>query len=316
MAWWDFLKGFFGGVAWQAGLGYDAPMTILPPSSPAALNAVQPILDPTALAPVSAALPFPDIAPIIFSIGFFHLRWYALAYLAGILLGWFLLKRITASPDDPIGHPPLDHLINNGIIGIILGGRLAYVIFYNPAYFIENPLKIIAVWEGGLAFHGGFLGMVAAIIFTAKRHRVSMIGLGDLVAMAAPIGIFFGRLANFINAELYGRVSDVPWAVVFPGTDGSPRHPSQIYEALLEGALLFAILILVWRLGGRKRPGLLIGIFVAGYGVSRMIVENFRQPDPQLGFILGEVTMGQVLSLPMVVIGAWLIRHAFKNPPR
>ena len=261
----------------------------------------------------SAALPFPDIDPIIFSIGFLHLRWYALAYLAGILLGWFLLKRVTAKPDDPIGHPPLDSLINTGIIGIILGGRLAYVVFYNPSYFLSNPHKILAVWEGGLAFHGGFLGMVLAIVFTARRYQVSMFGLGDLIAIAAPIGIFFGRLANFINGELYGRVSDAPWAVIFPGTNGLPRHPSQIYEALLEGLLLFIILIVAWRMGARQHKGLLMGIFITGYGLARIVVENFRQPDQQLGFILGGITMGQILSLPMVVIGAWLIQSAFKK---
>lgn len=261
----------------------------------------------------SAALPFPDIDPIIFSVGFLHLRWYALAYLAGILLGWFLLKRVTAKPDDPIGHPPLDSLINTGIIGIILGGRLAYVVFYNPSYFLSNPHKILAVWEGGLAFHGGFLGMVLAIVFTARRYQVSMFGLGDLIAIAAPIGIFFGRLANFINGELYGRVSDAPWAVIFPGTNGLPRHPSQIYEALLEGLLLFIILIVAWRMGARQHKGLLMGIFITGYGLARIVVENFRQPDQQLGFILGGITMGQILSLPMVVIGAWLIQSAFKK---
>ena len=260
-----------------------------------------------------AALPFPDIDPIIFSIGFLHLRWYALAYLAGILLGWFLLKRITAKSGDPIGHPPLDSLINTGVIGIILGGRLGYVMFYSPSYFLSNPHKILAVWEGGLAFHGGFMGMVLAIIFTARRYHVSMIGLGDLIALVAPIGIFFGRLANFINGELYGRITDVPWGVIFPGTNGLPRHPSQIYEALLEGALLFTILMVAWRMGARQRKGLLMGIFITGYGLARIVVENFRQPDQQLGFILGGVTMGQILSLPMVIIGAWLIQFAFKN---
>ena len=260
-----------------------------------------------------AALPFPEIDPIIFSIGFLHLRWYALAYLAGILLGWFLLKRITAKSGDPIGHQPLDSLINIGIIGIILGGRLGYVLFYNPSYFLSNPHKILAVWEGGLAFHGGFMGMVLAIVFTARRHHVSMIGLGDLIALVAPIGIFFGRLANFINGELYGRITDVPWAVIFPGTNGLPRHPSQIYEALLEGILLFIILIVAWRMGARQRKGLLMGIFITGYGLARILVENFREPDQQLGFILGGVTMGQILSLPMVIIGAWLIQSAFKN---
>ena len=263
----------------------------------------------------TAALPFPEIDPIIFSIGFFHLRWYALAYLGGILLGWFMLKKITAKDGDPIGHPPLDSLINTGIIGIILGGRLVYVVFYNPSYFLSHPEKILAVWEGGLAFHGGFLGMVIAIILTARKHHVSMIGLGDLIALVAPIGIFFGRLANFINGELYGRITDVPWGVIFPRTNGEPRHPSQIYEALLEGLLLFMILVVAWRMGARQRPGMLMGIYISGYGIARITVENFRQPDQQLGFIVSGVTMGQILSLPMVLIGAWLIQAAFKKQP-
>ena len=264
---------------------------------------------------IKAALTFPDIDPVIFSLGFFHLRWYALAYLAGILIGWFLLKRLTSKPQDPIGHAPLDALINSGIIGIILGGRLVYVLFYNPAYYLSNPSKILAVWEGGLAFHGGFLGMVLAIIFTARRYNVSMIGLGDLIAMVAPIGIFFGRLANFINAELYGRVSDAPWAVIFPNSDGQPRHPSQIYEALLEGGLLFFILVMAYRMGARQRPGMMLGLFIAGYGLCRIVVEYFREPDAQLGFIVGSVTMGQILSLPMVLIGMIFILRARRNAP-
>lgn len=262
---------------------------------------------------INAALTFPNIDPVIFSIGFFHLRWYALAYLAGILIGWFLLKRLTSKPEDLIGHAPLDALINSGIIGIILGGRLVYVLFYNPTYYLSNPAKIFAVWEGGLAFHGGFIGMVLAVLFTARRYQVSVIGLGDLIALVAPIGIFFGRLANFINAELYGRVSDVPWAVIFPNSDGQPRHPSQIYEALLEGGLLFLILVAAYRMGARQHHGLLLGLFIAGYGLCRMIVENFREPDAQLGFIIGSVTMGQILSLPMVLIGIALILRARRN---
>lgn len=261
------------------------------------------------LAPVLAALPFPEIPDTLISIGWFQLRWYALAYIGSILLGWWILRRVTATPDDPIGHPPLDDLINFGIIGIIIGGRLVYVLGYNLDYYLAHPLEALKVWQGGMAFHGGFLGMVAAIIYTARRHKVDMVKLGDLIAMVAPIGLFFGRLSNFINDELHGRVTDVPWAVVFPNGGNLPRHPSQIYEALLEGALLFALLLLAWRMGARRRPGLMIGLFLTGYGLARIVVENFREPDAQLGFLLGGVTMGQLLSAPMVVVGVWLIRR-------
>ncbi|MCE2516782.1 MAG: prolipoprotein diacylglyceryl transferase [Alphaproteobacteria bacterium] len=258
---------------------------------------------------MAAALPFPEIPSALFSVGPFELRWYALAYLGGILLGWWILRRITAKAGDPIGHPPLDDLINFGIIGIIIGGRLVYVLGYNLDYYLAHPLDALKVWQGGMAFHGGFLGMVAAIIFTARRHKVDMVKLGDLIAMVAPIGEFFGRLSNFINDELHGRVTDVPWAVVFPKGGYLPRHPSQIYEALLEGALLVVVLHIAYRMGARQRPGLLIGLFLAGYGMARIVVENFREPDAQLGFLFAEVTMGQLLSLPMVVIGLWLIRR-------
>lgn len=260
--------------------------------------------------PQVAALPFPDIPEVIFSIGFFQLRWYALAYLAGILLGWWLLRRVTAGPNDRIGHPPLDDLINFGIIGIIIGGRLIYVSFYNAEYYLQHPMDILKVWQGGMAFHGGFLGMVGAILFTARKHKVNAVELGDLIAMVAPIGLFFGRISNFINGELYGRVTDMPWGVIFPRGGELPRHPSQLYEALLEGALLFIIITAAYKLGARKRPGLMIGLFLTGYGLSRIFVELFRQPDQQLGFLFDAVTMGQLLSLPMVIIGIWLIQRA------
>lgn len=260
--------------------------------------------------PQVAALPFPDIPEVIFSIGFFQLRWYALAYLAGILLGWWLLRRVTAKPNDRIGHPPLDDLINFGIIGIIIGGRLIYVMFYNAEYYLQHPMDILKVWQGGMAFHGGFLGMVGAILFTARKHKVNAVELGDLIAMVAPIGLFFGRISNFINGELYGRVTDMPWGVIFPRGGELPRHPSQLYEALLEGGLLFLIITAAYKLGARKRPGLMIGLFLTGYGLSRVFVELFRQPDEQLGFLFNAITMGQLLSLPMVIVGIWLIRRA------
>ncbi len=271
--------------------------------------------------PLMAAIPFPEIPAVIFSIGFFHLRWYALAYIMGVLLGWWILRRVTNPISDPVGSGPIDDLINYGIIGIILGGRLVYVFGYNADYYLAHPFDIIKIWEGGMAFHGGFLGMIGAIIFTARRHNISPIQLGDLIAMVAPIGLFFGRLSNFINGELYGRVTDVPWGVVFPGSGDLPRHPSQIYEALLEGALLFVVLTIAYRLGARQKQGLMGGLFLSGYGASRIVVELFRQPDEQVGFLFtsltsGGITMGQLLSLPMVIIGAWFIIRAFRTTHR
>ncbi len=264
----------------------------------------------TTNAPSFAALPFPDIDPVIFSIGVFSIRWYALAYIGGILLGWLLLRRITSSPQDPIGYAPFDDLMNYGIIGIILGGRIGYVLGYNFFYYLQHPLEALYIWQGGMSFHGGFLGMVVSIILVARKHKISVIGFGDLIAIAAPIGLFFGRIANFINGELYGRITDVPWAFVFPHGGPLPRHPSQLYEALLEGALLFIIIFWAYRKGARNTPGLMIGLFMTGYAISRIIVEFVREPDTQLGIIFGQFTMGQILSLPMLVIGIYSIFYA------
>lgn len=278
------------------------------------IAAMTTVLTPEILSePVFAAIPFPQIERVAFTIFGFDIYWYALAYLAGFLLGWWWLRKVTAAADDPVGPAPIDALINVGIIGIILGGRLAYVLFYNLEFYARNPLEIIMVRDGGMAFHGGFLGMVVAIILVARHYRTPMLALGDCVAMAAPIGIFLGRIANFINGELYGRVTDVPWAMVFPEGGPLPRHPSQLYEALLEGIVLFIILTVIWKKGGRRYQGLITGTFIAGYGVARILVESFRQPDEQLGFILAGTTMGQWLSLPMLVIGVLLIRHALRR---
>ena len=286
-------------------------------------------MNPVELTPALAALPFPAIDPVAICLGPLAVRWYALAYLAGILLGWWLLKRLTRGPQDAVGHAPLDAMINAGVIGIILGGRLIYVLFYNLPYFLENPVQIVMVWNGGMAFHGGFLGMVGAILFVSRQHKINPVALGDLIALVAPIGLFFGRMANFINAELYGRVtdapggrvfksppwkeggpcsvSDAPWVTVPPGL---PRHPSQLYEAGLEGLVLFAVLWIIYRRGGRSIPGLMTGVFVMGYGLARTFVEFFREPDAQLGFLAGGVTMGQMLSGPMIIIGAVIIIKA------
>ena len=253
-----------------------------------------------------AAMPFPMIDPVIFSIGPFAIRWYALAYLAGILLGWWYLKRLTDQEGDPVGPAPLDALINASVIGIILGGRLGYVFFYNLPYYLNHPLEIFMVWHGGMSFHGGMIGMASAIFIVARRFGINPLALGDLIALAAPIGLFFGRIANFINAELYGRVTNMPWGVVFPGGGETPRHPSQLYEAGLEGLLLFLILRAAFRYGARETPGLMIGIFLSGYGLARIFIEFFREPDQQIGFLFDFLTMGQMLSLPMVIIGVMM----------
>ena len=257
------------------------------------------------------AIPFPAIDPVLIEIGPFAIRWYALAYIAGLLLGWRYILGLSAQlPGGPDAHA-IDDLIVWLTLGIILGGRLGYVLFYKPDYYLANPLEIVQVWRGGMSFHGGLLGVMAAVVLFARRRGLSLWPLSDMVACAAPIGLFFGRIANFINGELWGRPSEAPWAMVFPYGGPEPRHPSQLYEAALEGLVLFVVLLALWRLtGARDRPGFLTGVFFLGYGASRMAVELFREPDAYLGFLFGGVTMGQLLSLPMAALGIWLIARA------
>jgi phosphatidylglycerol:prolipoprotein diacylglycerol transferase len=201
-------------------------------------------------------------------------------------------------------------------LGIILGGRIGYVLFYNPAHFAANPLEIFQLWHGGMSFHGGFAGCVAAVMLFAWRHGIPILSLGDLTCAVAPIGILLGRIANFINGELWGRAApDVPWAMVFPGGGPLPRHPSQLYEAALEGALLLLVLALLVRAGALKRPGLILGAFSLGYGLARSVCELFREPDAQLGFLWGGMTMGMLLSAPLMLAGVVLIWFALKRPP-
>ena len=263
------------------------------------------------------AIPFPVIDPVAVAIGPFAIRWYALAYIVGILLGWkyavWLAKRQPVYFEAKL----FDDFVMYATLGIVLGGRLGYVIFYNPAYYLQNPLEIAMVWQGGMSFHGGFLGVVLATLLFARQVGAPVLAVGDLVAAAAPIGLFFGRVANFINGELYGRVApDFPYAMVFPNGGPLPRHPSQLYEAALEGLVLFVVLfVLARRESLRRRPGILIGVFLAGYGIARALCEVFREPDVQLGFILPNVTMGQILSLPMILVGLWLIRWASRRDP-
>ncbi|AZY94085.1 diacylglyceryl transferase [Paracoccus sp. S4493] len=289
-------------------------------------------------------IPFPDIAPEIFTItlgGFsFSLRWYALAYLAGLILGWRLIVAMMRRPALWGGTPPtapdrVDDLLTWVILGVILGGRLGFVLFYEPAYYLSNPGQILQVWQGGMSFHGGFAGVIVATWAWSRSQGVPVLRLADAMAVVAPIGIFFGRIANFINAELWGRPTDLPWGVVFPGEAAQTcpgivgpcaRHPSQLYEAGLEGLLLGLILLVLVRAGGLRRPGLAFGVFLAGYGLARMFVELFRvadaqfiTPDNPLGHVLGGpvigLTMGQTLSLPMVLIGLALVAYARRRPP-
>ncbi|MEQ3642390.1 MAG: prolipoprotein diacylglyceryl transferase [Paracoccus sp. (in: a-proteobacteria)] len=289
-------------------------------------------------------IPFPDIAPEIFTItlgGFsFSLRWYALAYLAGLILGWRLIVAMMRRPALWGGTPPtapdrVDDLLTWVILGVILGGRLGFVLFYEPAYYLSNPGQILQVWQGGMSFHGGFAGVIVATWAWSRSQGVPVLRLADAMAVVAPIGIFFGRIANFINAELWGRPTDLPWGVVFPGEAAQTcpgivgpcaRHPSQLYEAGLEGLLLGLTLLVLVRAGGLRRPGLAFGVFLAGYGLARMFVELFRvadaqfiTPDNPLGHVLGGpvigLTMGQTLSLPMVLIGLALVAYARRRPP-
>lgn len=251
------------------------------------------------------ALTFPQFDPIAISIGPLAIRWYALAYIAGILLAWLYCRQLAKRSDSYVTLAIFDDLVFWATLGVVLGGRLGYVLVYNLPYFLDHPGEILYLWEGGMSFHGGMVGVLVAMAFVAKRHGLHFFDLADVVGCATPIGLFLGRLANFINGELYGRVSDVSWAMVFPGGGPEPRHPSQLYQAFLEGLILLAVLYLLVRAGRLAQRGFLSGCFLMGYGLARIVGEFFREPDPQLGFLFGPVTMGQLLSLPMVLIGAW-----------
>ena len=257
---------------------------------------------------------FPEIDPVAISIGPFAIRWYALAYICGIVLGWIyarsLLKneKLWGGPA-PISLTQLDDFILWVTIGIIVGGRTGYVLFYNLPFFMQNPAAIFKLWEGGMSFHGGFLGCVVAVMWFARRNGIPILSLGDITTAVAPIGLLLGRVANFINSELWGRVTDdsVPWAVIFPNGGPLPRHPSQLYEAFLEGIVLFIVLAVMVRMGALKRPGLILGSFILIYALARITGELFREPDPQLGFLWRGLTMGMLLSVPMIFAGIILM---------
>ncbi|MGF6308088.1 phosphatidylglycerol:prolipoprotein diacylglycerol transferase [Bradyrhizobium sp. i1.8.4] len=263
---------------------------------------------------------FPVFNPVAVSLGPIVIRWYALAYIVGIVLGWIyarsLIKkeRLWGGPA-PITLPQLDDFILWVTIGIIVGGRTGYVLFYNLPFFIAHPSEILELWKGGMSFHGGFLGCVAAVMLFARRNGIPILSLGDITTAVAPIGLFLGRLANFINSELWGRHAEasLPWAMIFPNGGPLPRHPSQLYEAGLEGIVLFTALAIMIRMGALKRPGLILGSFITIYGIARIIGEHFREPDPQLGFLWGGLTMGMLLSVPMIIVGAIIITAAARR---
>jgi phosphatidylglycerol:prolipoprotein diacylglycerol transferase len=252
---------------------------------------------------------FPQIDPIAIQIGPLGIRWYALAYIAGIVLGWRLMRRLVVAEPKVATPEQVDDFVTWATLGVILGGRLGYVLFYRPGHYLFHPLEALMVWQGGMSFHGGLLGVVVATVLYTRSQKIPTLAFGDRVAIVAPIGLFFGRIANFINGELWGRAADVPWAMVFPGDRLQiPRHPSQLYQAGMEGILLFTLLILLWtHKPNRSRPGFFLGAMAAGYGVARIIGEFFREPDANLGFLFAGATMGQLLSLPMVLVGAFLI---------
>jgi phosphatidylglycerol:prolipoprotein diacylglycerol transferase len=251
------------------------------------------------------------VGPVALDLGFFQLRWYSLAYLAGILVGWWYCLKLLAKPGAPMARRHADDMVFYGTLGVILGGRIGYVLFYRPEFYIANPLEILQLWDGGMSFHGGAAGTSLAMFYLAWKNKLNVLRVHDYVSCVVPIGLFLGRLANFVNAELWGRPTDVAWAVVFPTGGPVGRHPSQLYEAGLEGLLLFAVLaFLFWRTDARYKPGLLTGVFVLGYGLSRFLVEFYRQPDAGLENLSWGLTMGQTLTLPMILAGLYLVATA------
>lgn len=265
-----------------------------------------------------AALPFPEIDPVLIRLGPLAIHWYGLGYVVGILFAWWYGKRLLSNErlwgpaGPPIKPEDLDDFIVWAAAGVVLGGRIGYILFYDFARYGENPLAILAVWEGGMSFHGGFAGTTIAMILFARRRGADPWRLFDVVAAGVPVGIGLVRVTNFVNSELWGRPTDVPWAFVFPNGGPLPRHPSQLYEAILEGLVLFLVLRFVThRADGLTRPGFVSGAFVAGYGLSRIVVEFFREPDAHIGYLVGGwLTMGMVLSLPMVLLGVWAMATA------
>ena len=273
----------------------------------------------SALLQVIPAIAYPviDLDPVAFAIGPLAIRWYALAYITGLVLGWRYVVWLAGAPHSPISRRDADDFLVWAALGVVIGGRLGSVLFYNSGYYFAHPIDILYIWRGGMSFHGGMLGMTAAIVWFSLRRGFAVLAVADLIACAVPIGLFFGRLANFVNGELWGRPSEVPWAMIF-GNDARqlPRHPSQLYEAALEGLVLFLVLWFLWRRPAlRARAGLMTGAFVAGYGLLRIVGELFREPDAHIGYLWSGATMGQLLSGPMVVFGVYLLLRGRRSAP-
>ena len=276
----------------------------------------------TLMATAGDAIRFEDLgltenSKIALDLGFFQLRWYSLAYLFGIIIGWWYLLKLLREPGAPMAKRHADDMVFYATLGIILGGRLGYVLFYRPGYYLENPLEIVQLWDGGMSFHGGVIGVSLGILWMARKHKLDWLRIHDYVACCIPFGLFLGRLANFVNAELWGRQTDLPWGIVFPNAGGVARHPSQLYEAALEGIVLFVILwALFWKTRARWQPGRLVGAFILVYGISRFLVELVRQPDVGLENLSWGLSMGQTLSLPMILGGLYLVVTAPRRAQR
>ncbi|BCG46862.1 Prolipoprotein diacylglyceryl transferase [Citrifermentans bremense] len=254
---------------------------------------------------------FPNIDPVFLRVGPLEFRWYGLMYIIGFISAYFIILSGVKRKNLPLAKDDVADLIFTVALGVILGGRFGYILFYNLAYYLAHPLKLFAVWEGGMSFHGGLIGALLASLIYIRKHKLRFYPLADIGFLAAPVGLGCGRIGNFINGELYGRVTDVPWAIVFPGGGPLPRHPSQLYEAFLEGPVMFLILYLISR--KVKRDGVVVWSFVALYGLFRFLLENFREPDQQLGFLIGGLSMGQLLSLPMLLIGGLMALYRLRK---
>jgi len=260
---------------------------------------------------------FPSISPVAFSIGGLDIRWYSLAYLLGIVAAWYLTLKMVKKYSLQLSKQQIEDAVFFVTLGIIIGGRLGYVLFYGRDFFGHNPLQILAIWRGGMSFHGGAVGAVLGLLYVSYTRKMNFWLLTDLAALFAPIGLFLGRLANFINDELWGRVTNVPWAVKFPNGGGLPRHPSQLYEAFLEGVVIFVVLNLLWKMPKiREKRGIVSALFVLMYAVFRFLIEYVRQPDEQLGFLWLGLTMGQWLSVPVFVLGAVLLFIFYFKPSK
>jgi len=257
------------------------------------------------------------IDPVAFSIGPLEVRWYGLAYLTGMLLGLFyakwIVKEFVFDKKSYVTIEQVDEIFIWIVLGIIFGARIGYVFFYQPDLILNNPLGLFAVWEGGMSFHGGASGVIIALIFFSISKKISLLQIGDIVCAVVPIGLFFGRMANYINSELWGKITSVPWGVVFPNAGPHPRHPSQLYEAFFEGIIILITLHIMIRVGSLKRPGLISGSFLALYSIFRIIIENFREPDAHIGYIINNISMGIILSVPFLIAGLILIIYSLKN---